>query len=484
MRKILWSAVVVMAVLAMSQTVMAAKIIDNQVSMSKLKKMKSFLDDPTPFFEVIENGKALMSAEGWNEALIDVDAAKEQWAEIVGFKAPDVVGKIAPEIKPGKYTIADKDKYAFDKLMPKVIYDRFSKPSEKGKKHGGNFTEFEIVPTRQYFQHPGVSKATKAGRGKSKLDADGYLDYATYEGGYPFAAPSGDQKADQIVYNALIEYQHYPEEYAQQVATWGFDKKLNIDFRGAAKWYFMRLGRRVKQAPLGWYDSRTEKKGEKYSYLYIATAPRDLYGNAYLNTKYYSPDKMNNLLLYATFTRRVRKMSSADTQDQAVGTDIAFDDAVMGFDQKYIPNIYPYEVTLLEEREFLLPAYSWDGAEYLDTKSGDMLWQNLKLERRPMYVIEMKQKDPTYIYSKRICYIDKETNIMILQEMYDQKGRLYRSENILHGFWPETATYSYWQAWMRDHLDTHSTFDVGWQWLTEGMKRSAFTPKTLSRLVK
>ena len=60
----------------------------------------------------------------------DIEKMKDLWAELIGFKASEVVGKIAPEIKPGKYSYADKGKHpGLKELMIPLQYERF-KPGE------------------------------------------------------------------------------------------------------------------------------------------------------------------------------------------------------------------------------------------------------------------------------------------------------------------------------------------------------------------
>ncbi|MBW2369734.1 MAG: DUF1329 domain-containing protein [Deltaproteobacteria bacterium] len=455
---------------------LAKDIISNQWEQHQLIEMKFMIDDPRPFFT---NLKKLAGEENWKRYITDVDKAKAVWADVVGFTAPEVVGKIAPEIKPGKYTLADKTRLPFDKLMPKVIYERYNEPGQ----FAGNITEFEIVDTQQYYHHLGVGDNTKANDGSAKLDADGYMDYATLKLGYPFARPSGPQKADQIVYNSLIESQHLSEEFAEVVVSFGFNKKLQMDFQGGGKYYQIKLANRSKLAPLGaWYDARAEKSGENKAYFYEATKPRDLYGNAFVNLKYQNPKKNNIFLFYTTMTRRVRKLSSSDTQDQSIGSDSAYDDVLM-FDQKYRPDLYAYDVKLLAETEILIPAYSHDGSEYADSTAG-FQWRNVRMERRPVWVIEMDQQDTSYIYSKRIIYVDRETYVPLLSENYDQKGRLWRTMQICWAFIPEVGQYTYWQTWQYDYIDVHTTLDTNWEWLPADTDRSQFSPKKLMRMVK
>ena len=87
-----------------------------------------------------------------------------------------------PEIKPGKYTLKDKKKFPFEKVMWKHLYDRFNAPPTSGARHVGNFTEIEIVPTRQYYHSLPVAEATKKYMGTVKQDGQGYIINDTLRG--------------------------------------------------------------------------------------------------------------------------------------------------------------------------------------------------------------------------------------------------------------------------------------------------------------
>ena len=43
-----------------------------------------------------------------------------------------------------------------------------------------------------------------------------------------------------------------------------------------------------------------------------------------------------------------------------------------------------------------------------------------------MYVVEIKHKDPNYLYGKRIWYIDLETYHILYQEVWDQLGQYWK----------------------------------------------------------
>ena len=155
-------------------------------------------------------------------------------------------------------------------------------------------------------------------------------------------------------------------------------------------------------------------------------------------------------------------MSATDSQDPVVGQDLIYDDAE-GFLQKLSPNRYPYTYKVVEEREYLIPAYTLDGSEHISAEGRE--FRNAKFERRPLYVLELNQMDPNYIYSKRIFYIDRETFHYAEIDNYDQRGRLYRTFVTNWAFHPEMGGFSVCGniVFMRDHVDLHTTIGYAWQ---------------------
>lgn len=470
--------VICVALFVGSPTLMAKEIIGNYSEWNQSEACKKLLDDPS---SAMECNIELTGEEVISSLSFDVKEGSERWAEMVGFKSPDLVGTMAPEIKPGKYTLEDKERLPFAELMPPFLYERFNEPGGQGKNFAANFTEFEVVPTRQYWQHLAVADASVANAGAAKLDEKGYLLYDTYKGGIPFPKPSGEQKGWQVLYNYIESYTYFQgEDYLSQTAAYGVDGRFKIDRHGKGDYYAMRLFQRLMREPKGtWYDDRAEQQGEKQAVYYEALEPRDLYGNAYMLSKRVDPEEMDNFLLYTPLTRRIRKMSSSDRQDQAIGLDYAYDD-VNNLDQKLTPNAYPYKIRILEEREFLVPTYSLTGNEYFDSEA-KFLWRNLKFERRPMYVLEMEQLDSTYVYSKRIYYVDKETFIIAGGTYYDQKDRLWRAYNVQYGFTPEIGIFWWMAASYFDHIDVHSTLEQNFSILSLDSNREEFSAKRLMR---
>ncbi len=414
-------------------------------------KYKQPFDDPRPVLTDF-GPKAVLPKALYDKIKFDPEAMKKTWSSAVGFKAPDRVGKIAPQVKPGKYTYKDVQGNAgFKELMWPDMYNRV-KPG--APPHVGNIPEFEIIPTKQYYWSLPIGEATIKNAGKTKLDAKGYIIDSTYEAGYPFPKPEGPQKAWQIIYNLEKRYVNFGNDFFQMSFVYGFNNKLVLDYDGGTDMASARMSSRV-MAPVGWFDKRAELQKEHRTFLLTFTSPRDMAGGLWSAVYYRPADKDDLQFMYIPSLRRVRKFSATDKQDAVNGGDQTYDDADM-FLQKLSPTKFPYKIELMAEREYLVPAMTDDGSTYVVKKNGEV--RNVKLERRPIYVLKLTQLDKTYIYSQRIFYIDQETFAMYHTENFDQKGRLYRTWDTIYSWFPELGAIGWGGAThiQRDYVDLHS----------------------------
>jgi Protein of unknown function (DUF1329) len=421
--------------------------------------LKNMLDDPRPVLKDF-GVKQVLPPDLYKSLTYDIQQMKNLWAELVGFRAPEVVGKIAPEIKPGKYTYKDLEKHpGFKDILWPDLYNRI-KPG--GPPHIGNIPEFEIVPTRQYYWALPIGEATKKNLGKSKLDAAGYMEWKTWLGGYPFPKPSGKSKAIQIMYNIEKRYTGWGGNYSWIGWQIGFTKGLRIDYQGTYLVRQLRGAGRVMMPPYGYLDDRAERRGEFKFAGVTHYAPRDIAGTGQSSLFYLNPEQADLLMVYIPSLRRVRKLSATDTQDPVMGQDVIYDDQD-GWHQRLTATRYPYKSEVLEEREYLVIAPTLDGSEYISSEDGS--FHNVRMERRPIWVVQLLQQDPNYVYSKRILYVDRETLNFYHLASYDQKGRLYRTYDSNGSFLPEMGMFTESGALLlyRDHIDLHSGASQAYQ---------------------
>ncbi|MBT8340024.1 MAG: DUF1329 domain-containing protein [Desulfatitalea sp.] len=410
-------------------------------------------DDPTArYLSEKFNYKKILSPDAIAELSYDVGAMKKMWAEIVGFKAPDVVNKVAPEIKPGVYSYHDKQKQpGLKALLTEYHYRRF-KPGEPP--FAGNYSEIKVVPTRQYYYALPIAEATKKYMGQAMLnDKTGIIKEETYTAGYPFPKPEGKYKANQVYYNWQKNYMGWDSRYLVTISR-GWTGSLREDLYIASSTWKIRLQGRVMQ-PCGWFDKRAQEQNEVDTFSCKFFAPRDMYGNIMSNTRYLDPDRYDQVMYYVSALRRIRLMSSTDLQDSIGGADAIYLDGD-GCGQKLSLTVFPSKLELVDERELLLPT-NHDGAAYLSSPSKGLEYYNLEWERRPVYIVKMTELDKNFVYGHRILYFDKETLLLWLVENYDQKGRLYRTFEAILTFSHSMGMPLIGDNLLQDHLDLHSS---------------------------
>lgn len=416
----------------------------------QLREYKRPYDDPRPVMETF-GPQQVLPPEMYQSLTWDVEKMKEDWAKLVGFRAPDVVGKKSPEITPGKYTYKDLEtKPGLKDLFWPQMLERI-KPG--GPPFVGNIAEFEIIPTQQMFFATPIYESSQKNRGKTKLRDDGYLVHETWHGGYPFPQPSGPQKAWQVMYNVEKRYLCFGLDFCLLGFNHGYTKNLQKDFDCDYTVRNHRLSGRCYLEPLAFFDSRAEKRKEFRGFIMSFLSPRDIAGQVQQATYFLDPERADQLYMYIPPLRRVRKLSSTDSQDPISGQDVIYDD-VEGFMQKLSPTRYPYEAKIIEETEFLV-AFVEDGSPYATSDTVEI--KGLKFQRRPIYVIELKQLDPNYVYSRRLMYVDQETWAHYMVVNFDQKDRLYRTNYIIYSWHPKMGMLA-WNGFdiLRDHIDTHS----------------------------
>jgi uncharacterized protein DUF1329 len=429
------------------------------LSKTEVEKHKRYYDDPRPVLETQSFDK-ILPKELYEHLTYDIDKMKETWEKCVGFKSTDQVGKIHPEIKPGKYTWKDvKDNPAFKELTLPRLYERIA---PGGPPFAGNIAEFEIVPPRQYYWALPIAEATLRNIGKTKQDEKGYIVPGTWEAGYPFPRPSGEFAGQQLIYNFERKYYFWGKNSFHHTVGRGYRKDLTEDDRAHVYTRSMRFTGRCLFPPYGALDDRAKKRGEIWSVFFGYYEPRDSMGTTLNSIFFEKPDKNHQQMLYIPGLRRVRRMSGTDAQDKMPGMDATFDDGY-GFSQKISPDRYPYKYEIIEDREFLVWSTFYDGSVYLTSKEKE--FRNVKLERRPCLVLKMTQLDPGYIYGARYMVFDKETFHLIYYWVTDQKGRLYYDVMYPLTFTPEMGMYHWNGSWgcSRDHVDIHSSANVTWQ---------------------
>jgi hypothetical protein len=133
-------------------------------------------------------------------------------------------------------------------------------------------------------------------------------------------------------------------------------------------------------------------------------------------------------MYYAPF-RRIRRISVSQRTDTIDGSDFIYDDEY-GWDGHVLRNTYK-----LIGRKDLLCSRRTDIAKF-ERIPGQAVPSNIVRERINTYVVEIKSKDPNYIYSKRIWYLDPETYLVSWTEIYDDLEKFWKCFEVLNTEFP------------------------------------------------
>lgn len=115
----------------------------------------------------------------------------------------------------------------------------------------------------------------------------------------------------------------------------------------------------------------------------------------------------------------MRRRSTSERQDAQGGADYcAYDN--MGWDGPVQIDTYRY----LGQQDMLMGRHT-DSVKLVHTK-GKCLFDGTQRERIKVHVVEATSKDPNFLYSKMVWYLDPEDWQMRYSDRYDRSGKLWK----------------------------------------------------------
>ncbi len=190
----------------------------------------------------------------------------------------------------------------------------------------------------------------------------------------------------------------------------------------------------------------TRDFGDVEKSIMFFLSPADVADTSFMNWSY-ADSSDDDQWIYLPSLRRVRRISSDDKSDRFMGSDFTYDD---------LGDRHPDD----DEHE-LLREETIDGKE--------------------CYVVESTPKEPDYMYSRTVTWIEKDTYIGVKKEFYDEYGDFLKTltvkeyENI-DGFDIITHTEMYDEQ--RDHRTVMEMKDVK---VNTGVSDNMFTERMMSR---
>ncbi len=282
----------------------------------------------------------------------------------------------------------------------------------------------EVVPYKQYSLSKGMIEATLKHAPTNKIDAEGMLV------GY------GD-----------VPGIHFPQPATGLEMAWNFDGNTRGDShheiqRGSVVDCRTRFEREAEQyrwelywinrydvPPIPRFTKKQNPRGIARSFFQRHAAPADFVDTTMLEIKYQDIHREEDLWVYTAMFRRIRRYANNQRTDQIDGTDMIYDDQD-GWYTHLIHNTYKYI-----GRADLLVARHQDSSK-LQRITGQGFWDGVQRERVNHWVVEVKNKDPNYVYSKQLWYLDPESWQMNFKVMYDRQGRLWKMYELFYTEFP------------------------------------------------
>ena len=389
----------------------------------------------------------------WSQKLASPEAIKlgKEWEEFLGYNAVDMVAKDtkAPSIKPG-LVITPENVAKYEKelreLFPYGFDWEVDRMMGKGVYAGYNYSPLEmvIVPTTHAWNDRGYLEASKKYSKTCKIGANDALE--GWVAGLPFPKP---KNALEIVHNydRLTIMGDNLNSMPLQFGLYGKDGQRERVEKIELHWN--NYVGRIKVPPFPTIPG-FEDIYEKGSI--VALFPYDLKGFAAVRTRYADPKQEDSFVTYVPSMRRIRRLAGTNTQDPLVGSDISWEDW-KGYWCKL--SIHPSDYEIVGETVVLCPSFNPKPIEYSEKYGG---WaQRYWWERRPVWVVKIKSKEPTYVYGARVWYVDKETFAMQQEIMYDQKGRVWKLWDWCWRWNPDSGELDYWNPYIADVVNKHTT---------------------------
>jgi len=306
------------------------------------------------------------------------------------------------------------DKTNVDQVAPfmlETLVDTIKKPDKWGAPPEGYY--FTIRPYEFIPETPNFIAASKANAGKAKLAADGSIENLTELAGRLFMDPGED--AMKMAWN--FEMQNRGDSFSYRKYA------PNVNPRSRSE----RVG--DQQVSELYFINRTEmdpkpvipknKKGYRRGMFMHMFLPAEMINTRMYTMRYIDQKKEDDSYLWYSQFRRIRRMNTSQRTDAIDGTDLIYDDDYL-WDGQLSRNNYTYK----GKRELLTDRH--DGGLLLKRVKGQGFANNLSFERCNLLVVEAVNKDPNYIYSKRIWYLDPETYYIMHTEIYDKQGRYWK----------------------------------------------------------
>jgi hypothetical protein len=316
----------------------------------------------------------------------------------------------------------------FKEILDPAMYD-FIKAGE---------TVVKVGATTSFDSHPNYIEATRKYASQTTLgEAAGDISGSLAGRPFPQEPSLDDPKAgEKIAWN--FKYGYLAGDAGALVPSkWKFrdkssgkvERELTIDA------HFLSFSRRTTDGE--GEELRDRPEGLWRGFYTLVHQPFDVKNTQLLLHRYEDDLKRDNGYMYLGFQRRVRRLSTGQTTDAYLGSDVMIED-FEGYNGRISDMTWTYKGT----KNILLPMYKHnemeldatetfeDGYQLIDFEGQGGCFPKVTYQLRKVYVVETDPVDPNHPISKRVHYVDAQTFVIPRTLTYDRKGDLWKSWSI------------------------------------------------------
>jgi len=284
---------------------------------------------------------------------------------------------------------------------------------------------FKVIDRTRIPMERARVEATERYAGQVKLSAN-KMRLENYVAGYPFPVvdPNDPDAGIKLMFDYEARMTLDDVDVRNFACTTGsLDPKTGFhverDFRNG---HFRRLSyvSRLYVPPMPtWNNAQGIRSREM---LYPVTEPFDLKGAGFTYNRFVDSSRPDDSWLYFPQTKRVRRLSTAQRSEGVFGQDVDLD-SYAGFSGAPAWSEWRFlgvKTVLASMHAVNLPT-KWQKAP------ADFIFDE-DYEPREVYVLEGRSRLANYGFSRRIIYLDRESFLVPMNEIYDLKGNLWKSE--------------------------------------------------------
>ena len=296
-------------------------------------------------------------------------------------------------------------------FLPESMVSIIKNPETWGNPSEGCY--FTIRPYEFVSETPNFIAASKASAGKAQMAADGSIANLDQLAGRLFMEPGED--ALKIAWN--FEMQNRGDSYHYRRHSPNINPKNNTErLSDQEYWEFYFINRtELDPRPAIAKNPRGYRRG-MFLHMYL---PPEFLNTRMYTMRYIDQQKDDDSYLWYSQFRRIRRVSTAQRTDAIDGSNLIYDDEYL-WDGQLLRNTYTYR----GKKDMLTDRH--DGMAQVTRSPGQSFSNGMTFERCNLLIVHAVNKDPDYIYSKRIWYIDPETYYIMWSEVYDKQGRNWR----------------------------------------------------------